>query len=231
MRHRVSVRLLLVPVLGLAAPLSTAAPVTVPPDLQPGHRFRLVFVTSTMRDATSAAIANYNAFVSGAAASVPELAALGTDWTAIASTPSVDARNNTDTNPNTSTGFPVYNLGGSRLANDYADLWDNSLLAPVDYNEFGVVVEADRLVWTGSSSDGVGAGLELGTGPVASAGLSSSTNFTWMSEDATAIGGQHRLYAISGVLTIVPEPATAVLLVFAAATVAARRGSHGSRRR
>ena len=121
--------------LALGASPDLAAPITTPPDLQPGNQFRLVFVTSTMRDATSGAVANYNAFVSGVAASVPQLAALGTQWTAIASTSAIDARDNTGTNPNTSTGFPIYNLGGFRLADDYADLWDGTLLTPVDYNE------------------------------------------------------------------------------------------------
>src|SRR5215471_8873092 len=78
-----------------------AAPITVPPSLSPGDQYRLVFVTSTRRTATSSSIGDYNLFVTNAANTVPELAALGTTWTAIASTATVDARDNTLTNPGT----------------------------------------------------------------------------------------------------------------------------------
>lgn len=82
-----------------AASESRAVPITQPTGLNPGDQYRLVFATSTTRDATSSNIADYNAFVTGVADSVPELLLLGTTWTAIASTASVDARDNTSTNP------------------------------------------------------------------------------------------------------------------------------------
>lgn len=55
-----------------------AVPIPVPTGLAPGDNYRLAFVTSTTRDATSSAIADYNDFVTAAALAVPELAALGT---------------------------------------------------------------------------------------------------------------------------------------------------------
>ncbi len=89
------------------APLAASAvPITVPTDLSPGDKYRLAFVTSTGRDTTSANIVDYNNFVTAHAAGVPELAALGTTWTAIGSTVAVDARDNTGTNPTVATGLP-----------------------------------------------------------------------------------------------------------------------------
>ena len=72
-------------------------PITVPSDLNPGDPYRLAFVTSTTRDATSTNIADYNNFVSGVANGVTQLAALGTTWKAIGSTSADDARDNTGT--------------------------------------------------------------------------------------------------------------------------------------
>src|SRR5690349_5670387 len=96
-------------IISLITPVASyAAPVTVPTSLNPGDQYRLAFVTSTTTDATSTSTFYYNTFVTNVANSVPELAALGTDWTVIGSTPGIDARTNTDTDPSNSTGFPIY---------------------------------------------------------------------------------------------------------------------------
>ena len=68
------VLLLAVAVAGIAS-RSDAAIITVPPGLNPGDTYRLVFVTSLTRDAVSSDIGVYNDFVSTAAASSPDLAA------------------------------------------------------------------------------------------------------------------------------------------------------------
>src|SRR5689334_807714 len=90
--------------------ISHGAPITVPAGLSRGDQYRLAFVTSTVRTGRSRDIADYNAFVTSAANSVPELVALGTTWRAVvstnASTPQLsfitDARDNTATNPDVS---------------------------------------------------------------------------------------------------------------------------------
>ena len=69
------------------------------PTLPPGTQYRLAFVTSATRDATSANIADYNTFVSTFANNQPILAAFGTTWSVIGSTPTVSARANTMTDP------------------------------------------------------------------------------------------------------------------------------------
>jgi hypothetical protein len=72
-----------------AASTSIAVPITVPTGLSPGDEYRLVFVTSTTRNATSSNIADYNLFVTGVANTIPELLALGTTWSATGSTRTV----------------------------------------------------------------------------------------------------------------------------------------------
>ena len=103
---------------------ASAAPITVPTGLNPGEQYRLAFVTSTTRDATSSNIADYNAFVTATANAVPELAELGITWKAIGSTSAVDAQDNTHTNVVLDgVGVPIYLLNDTLFVNDNADLW------------------------------------------------------------------------------------------------------------
>ena len=125
-----------------AAPAVDATPLTVPGDLNPGDEYRLAFVTSGVRNATSSDITVYNTFVDAAAETVPELAALGQDWKAIASTNAVNARTNTSTDPTPAgdTGVPIYVLNTAvliRLADHYDDLWDGSVGVPLQRTETG----------------------------------------------------------------------------------------------
>src|SRR5689334_8512547 len=93
-----SVRALSALVVFVVASSGSAVPITVPTGLNPGDQYRLAFVTSTSRFADSPNISDYNSFVTNVANSVPVLSALGAKWTAIGSTPSQSARDNTGTN-------------------------------------------------------------------------------------------------------------------------------------
>lgn len=173
------------------------------------------------RDALSTDIADYNAFVSAAANSVPELLALGTTWTAIASTATVDARDNTGTNPTVSTGVPIYRLDDTRIADDNADLWDDTLQAAFNTTEDGGTLPPPNVfVWTGTDGDGTGTGGGFGLG--GNALLATIGNASSTSEDWIGIGGlitfagselTFPLYGLSDELTVVPEPSSAVLAV------------------
>src|SRR6476620_4389874 len=133
-----------------------ANPVTVPVDLNPGNQYRLVFITGAARDGTSADINDYNSFVTNVADSVSQLAALGTTWKAICSTPTVAARDNTATNPLLTPGVPIYDLTGYRVVNSNADLWDGS----IDNHGIRTTETGDRPlaldpeVFTGTAPDG-----------------------------------------------------------------------------
>ncbi len=112
--------------------VDTAPSVTVrsdwdlkPTDVQEGDRFRLLFVTSTGRNAQSTDIADYNTFVptrakAGHSAITDDI---GDQFKVLGSTASVDARDNTGT---IGTGMPIYWLDGAKVADDYADLYDGS---------------------------------------------------------------------------------------------------------
>lgn len=199
---------------GLTAAVANAMPITTPAGLSPGDQYRLAFVTSTTRDATSADIADYNAFVQNVADS-SSLASLGATWTAIGSTSAVDARDNTNTNPNVATGIGIYNLAGNLVAANNADLWDGSLSAPISVFENGNTATS-TLVWTGTTQDGTGNPLlVLGTLDESLTGLSPAVDDEWVNSGESLVGSSFHLYAISGTLTVpvpVPEPATLTLV-------------------
>ncbi len=160
-----------------------------------------------MHDPTWTDIADYNTFVTGVASGVPSLAALGTTWSVIGSTAAIDARDNTLTNPTAATGVPIYDLADDRIADDNADLWDGAIQAPIQFDETGAALAV--VVHTGTDATGVeAAGSALGMSSIA-AGYSAATGSLWV----TGAGGDNpffetSFYAISGVLTVVPEPGT-----------------------
>jgi len=225
-------RLSLATLLALAVILSgysaTAVPITQPTGLNPGDEYRLVFVTSTTRDATSSDIADYNAFVTAAANSSPEFAALGTTWTAIASTATVDARDNTNSNYTISLGVPIYSVEDILVATNNADLWDGEIGIPIQMDQYGVY-SPTPYTWTGTEPTGVGRiGYELGTSNPQQGWSWQNDLGRWIcrgcGDTQNFLGTQEfSLYAISGVLVAVPEPSTASLLALGLIGLAAKR--------
>lgn len=228
MRTFAILRLLTCAALTGAPVTASAGIVTVPSGLNPGDHYRLAFRTSTDNAITalSSNISDYNAFASAAANAVPDLFALGTTWTVIASTATVNARDNTGTNPFVSTGVPIYRLDGVRVADNNADLWDGTLDAPLFTTPSGL--QNPLNIYTGTSSAGT-ALSPLGSGRVL-LGYTLATNSTWiasLTDDLPQIS--RPMYVISGVLTVVPEPSTFALLGAAAiilAVKAVRRKGH-----
>lgn len=204
-----SALLLLSTISAIAPVASFAAPITVPTDLIVGDTYRLAFVTTTVRDGTSTDIADYNAFVTAVANGVPELAALGTTWAAIGSTSAIAARDNTGTNPTVSTGVPIYLLNNTRIADDNADLWDGSIAVALVINENGSSTNAEP--WTGSTMAGLAdPSFPLGASSPR-AGKSYVNNSQWVHDNAWPSNFGLQLYAISGELTVVPEPGAMAL--------------------
>jgi hypothetical protein len=197
---------------GLCAP-AAAAPITVPTSLIPGAEYRLAFVTSAERNGASTLIQSYNTFVTDVANSQAALASLGTTWKAIGSTATVDARDNTGTNPVVDgVGVPIFLLNDTLLANDNSDLWDGDILVPFAIDETGAAVQ-QTFVWTGTTASGVAHPWPLGSqDPDPVIGSTGFTGSQWVTGANLFSFLPQPMYAVSDVLVVVPEPGTAVLL-------------------
>ena len=127
----------------------------VPSGLGVGDSFRLLFIGTNGRDASSSDIAVYNTFIQNlAAAGHADIQAHSATFRMLGSTEDVDARDNTGT---TGAGVPIYWLGGAKVADDYADFYDG------DWDEeatgrretgASVSIGTDWKIWTGSAEDG-----------------------------------------------------------------------------
>ena len=132
-------------------------------------------------------------------------------------TSATDARDNTAT---TGTGgVPIYWLGGDKVADDYADFYDNTWDSRVGRTEAGSTsipqttlgIQGTRgWVWTGSESNGTkqrnryaGAGF-VGLGVLSSGGRSHMLDSDFIQSPSH----QFPLYALSPVLTVVPPRQT-----------------------
>ena len=186
-----------------------AEPVVVPIGLNPGDRYRLVFVTSGTRNATSTLISDYNAFVTAQANLSPLLLALNTTWRVIGSTLSVNAITNI--------GLPndpaIYNTNGGLVAIGIPDLFGGFLSNPINWDQLGIG-SMNRSVWTGSDLTGLSFDPLGGFSPLVTAGNSSFTDSRWMLNNFDPSSSANSFYAISDELIVsdVPEPGTLTML-------------------
>ena len=99
-----------------------------PTALAAGAKFRLLFLSSTKRDATATDIATYNTFVqTRAAAGHADIRDYSAGFRVVGCTAAVDARDNTATTyTTTDKGVPIYWLNGAKAADQYEDFYDGS---------------------------------------------------------------------------------------------------------
>ena len=199
-----------------AAP--TPVPTTwslVPSGLGAGDSFRLLFISTSDRDASSSDIAVYNTFVQNLVDTNghDDIKAHSATFRMLGSTEEVDARDNTGT---TGTGVPIYWLGGAKVADDYADFYDGGWdQEATGASETGasVVIGNNTKIWTGSAQDGTEAfHASLGTSrALGNAGNhwvmqgspngSDSAHGPIASNTASRTGNRY-LYGLSGVFTV-----------------------------
>lgn len=204
---------------GFALPNAYGEPVVLatPSGLNPGDKFRFIFVTDGVTPATSSDISTYNLFVQSDAAGAT-YNGVTVNWKAIGSTPTVNARDNVG---GFGTSVPVYLPSGLQVATGLGstgnNLWSatqtpNLLNAP---NQLISGAAADReRVWTGTSPDGAQAvPLQLGGGFGQSIyGTSSSTVDGWIASDFKFSTNDGSMYGLSEELTVpVPEPGSCAL--------------------
>ena len=177
-----------------------------PPGLNPGDEYRLLFVTSATRDATSSNIDDYNAFVQ-AAADDSALSVLGQTWKAIVSTETVDAIVNTNTTTSPLTE-PIYSTADTVLFNHTSEIWTIEPLASV-LDEHADALVAYTYAWTGTGDGGVATDYPMGNSLYTTFG--SPTTSRWLKNSITLPTNDYHLMALSGVITAVPEPTTFIL--------------------
>ena len=220
----------------VTASAAQAALVVVPPGLNPGYQYRLVFITDGARDATSSNINDYNTFVTnqvtGSALATQLTTAgfnLGTiTWKAIGSTFATSAKVNTGTD-GSQPDVPIYLIDGNKVANNNADLWDGSIQTYIDRTQIDIQVSSS--VWTGTQADGSTSFLPLGNAigfppgsgfpPVAALGNTVSLSTAWINGFASGPTNEFSLYGMSSVLTVpgttpavsVPEPSSLLGLI------------------
>ena len=180
--------------------------------------FRLLFVTSAERNATSSNIGDYNSFVQGAARSGHSaIRPIASQFRVVGSTSAVDARDNTSTTYTSSDrGVPVYWLRGNKAADTYEDFYDGSWDERRNVrNEHGNAHNSGLVgigpvssshIWTGSNNDGTKHSSQyLGENPVrfGQLGGSQANNRSPLSQDAEFPSQQSHLYALSPVFTVV----------------------------
>jgi hypothetical protein len=196
----------------LAATSLQAAPTPVPTGLQPGDQYRLAFVTSGVRDATSPFISDYNDFVQDHADAVPELRKLGVSWNAIASTFFVDACENTGTCMGIDLGVPIFRVDDTQLVANNIELWMSRLHVALSVDETGVPALPDG-VWTGTTEGGRASSWPL-SDISPTFGFPYTFHSDWIDAAETRDTFLSPLYGLSEILTVapVPEPSTFLLL-------------------
>lgn len=193
---------------------SLLATVLPPTGLASGSQYQLAFLTLDGISQSSSNIADYNSFVTTQAASMISLFP-GVTWHAIASTASVNAKDNA---PNTT--LPVYNTHGEVIVPAGVGLYSISSGSPtpsltntIHFDQFGND-NSGVPAWTGSSSAGFKlSGHALGSGSTGM-GHTGAKDYLWLQLGQFSAIGNQPLYALSTPITFVPEPSTLALAAF-----------------
>ena len=132
-----------------------------PSGLVVGDKFRLLFVSSTGRDATSGIIATYNTWIQNrAAAGHTDIQNYRSTFTVVGSTAAIDARDNTHTTYTSSDkGVPIYWLNGNKVADQYEDFYDGSWDDEANRKTEAGTASSDTTIRTGSDPDGTEKGF------------------------------------------------------------------------
>ena len=177
-----------------------------------GEKFRLMFLTDADM-ATSSDIDVYNTYVQAqAAAGHADIQEHANQFRVLASTADDDARDNTETT-SSDTDAPIYWLNGAKVADNYADLYDETWDEEVNRRTAaGDLSTTSHIVWTGSDDDGTGrqetgVSVALGETSVRQGELdnSSSTRDPLSALTVTAATNTAPFYALSGIFRVEPN--------------------------
>jgi hypothetical protein len=223
--------LLLVVLISVAGPWRAGSAradfMLTPSGLHPGDQFRVVFISSTTRNAQSSNIADYDQFITDLAVAAGITTYFGSPvtWQALGSTPTVQA---VDRLPSSFASPPLYRLDGGLVAPSTGKLW---VTGPTDFpitlTELGLDL-GSAVVWTGTLRDG-SVFRPLGASFVAFGSTLSVSNGGWVAFNDAPRSEQHHLYGYSSVLTVpssavVPDPTGFTLALVGLATLTGNTG-------
>ena len=183
-----------------------------PEGVASGQKFRLLFLT-TAEKPTSDDIDVYNEFVQAqAAAGHSDIQEHATQFRVLGSTAAVDARDNTETT-SSDTDAPIYWLNGAIVADNYADMYDETWDEEANRRTAAGDLSTDTdFIWTGSDDDGTersetGVSVALGETSVRQGELdnSSSTRDPLSALTVTAATNTAPFYALSGIFVVEPN--------------------------
>lgn len=195
-------------IIGFSACLQALdAPATLQPgDLSPGDTFFVMFVTST-QDNYNRAVSSAQIDASGAAAALGGSQTSGVaGWRtlyAFETSAGAGTLNTMDAAEawGNVTDRPIYTTTEVRIADDRADMLDNTLIAAIGFDESGNA-PTNTQVYTGFTNTGAIAAAALGDdqGGGAQFGLNTSITGTW-AQSALADVNRH-IYVLSPLLTM-----------------------------
>ena len=200
-------------VLLTVSPGIVGAEVPVPPDLNPGDKYHLVFTTSR----STIAFSDPRQLADFVAQLVNSAGLGGVQWKTIISTRTTDARDWARVGANT----PVYNMRLQLVASGFNDFWDGSHQAVLGVNERGYSTayypySYSRTypdAWTGSHPDGTRAtGQTIGSDMIR-IGKSGATDERWISGGTISQAGNGRWYVLSEELTVGDEQQEVPVLI------------------
>jgi len=196
---------------------NSAQAVVVPTGLSVGDTYQLAFVTAGTSTANlGGGITAYNTFVQ-TQADLPLSLAAGATWNVIGSTLATNALDNA------LVSAPVYLLDGSTIiANDFTDMWDGDIDNLIDLDQFGNSV-VNTLVHTGSNTSGFATTNALSTAGNVGVGSTGFVSNFWISAGADQGNISRPFFALSTVLTVVPEPMSVSLAASGALALLWRR--------
>ena len=142
---------------GMHTTLLAGSPL-VPPEVPVGAQFRLLFVGDTAT-AQNGALTFYNNRVANSARNgAADIRPFSDQFRALASSVTVDARDNTGTHSEAGGGdVPIYWVGGDKVADNYADFYDNSWDSRAARDPSGNALDTTGLIiMTGSLENGIG---------------------------------------------------------------------------
>ncbi len=177
----------------------------IPSGVQPGGKFRLLFITTNLIPATSGDIATYDATVRMRAANGhTAIRPYAQQFRVVGSTASVSARNHAGL---TGGGVPIYWLNGPQVAPNYAGFWSDrwqNWSQSDRRTQWGNPDSHSDWPWTGTATDGASHANYLGHATHARRGRFSVGPSTTgpISDNNAPVSQSHTLYGISPVFQV-----------------------------